>query len=87
MLIAQLFANQLIRENNLDAGKTWVWVYDNAGNIVSRIAYPYTTGTLTGSGTTISYVYSDAEWGDLLTSYNGKAITYDTIGNPLTYDG
>ena len=24
-------------------------------------------------------------WNDQLTSYNGKAITYDAIGNPLTY--
>ena len=24
-------------------------------------------------------------WGDLLTSYNGVAITYDEIGNPLSY--
>ena len=24
-------------------------------------------------------------WGDLLTSYNGTAITYDSIGNPLSY--
>lgn len=25
------------------------------------------------------------EWNDLLTSFNGSAITYDEIGNPLTY--
>ena len=27
----------------------------------------------------------DASWGDLLTNYNGKAITYDAIGNPLNW--
>ncbi|ERK31240.1 DNRLRE domain-containing protein [Clostridium intestinale] len=37
-------------------------------------------------GTTI-YDYSDKNWKDKLTSYNGKNITYDAIGNPLTYDG
>ena len=26
-----------------------------------------------------------SQWGDLLTSYNGTAITYDAIGNPLSY--
>ena len=26
-------------------------------------------------------------WKDLLTSYNGQSITYDTIGNPLSYRG
>ena len=32
------------------------------------------------------YAYTDPDWGDLLTAYDGTAITYDTIGNPL-YDG
>lgn len=35
--------------------------------------------------TTNTYAYTDSEWGDLLTSYNGTAITYDEIGNPLSY--
>ena len=29
--------------------------------------------------------YTGSEWGDLLISYNGHAITYDEIGNPLSY--
>lgn len=29
--------------------------------------------------------YTDSEWGDLLTSFNGTTITYDDIGNPLSY--
>ena len=29
--------------------------------------------------------YSTSEWGDLLTSFNGTTITYDAIGNPLSY--
>ena len=33
------------------------------------------------------YTYGDAEWGDLLTAYNGEEITYDGIGNPLSYRG
>ena len=36
---------------------------------------------------TYTYTYGDANWKDKLTAYNGKAITYDAIGNPLTYDG
>lgn len=31
------------------------------------------------------HVYGDSEWKDLLTTYNGQTITYDAIGNPLTY--
>ena len=30
-------------------------------------------------------LFATATRGDLLTSYNGTAITYDAIGNPLSY--
>lgn len=33
----------------------------------------------------MDYAYGNSNWKDLLTSYNGEAITYDTIGNPLSY--
>jgi len=29
-------ANQLTREDNHAAGKTWVWTYDDAGNILTK---------------------------------------------------
>lgn len=34
---------------------------------------------------TIQYGYAETGWKDLMTSYNGQSITYDEIGNPLTY--
>ena len=34
---------------------------------------------------TNTYSYTNSEWGDLLTAFNGTAITYDEIGNPLSY--
>ncbi len=77
--------NQLIRENNPDTSKTYVYSYDTAGNILSAKTYAYTTGAL---GTPLSeevYAYTDANWGDKLTSYNGVSFTYDAQGNPLTY--
>ena len=77
-------ANQLTRENNQKAGKTWVWTYDNAGNILSRREYAYTTGTLGAVLDTVSYGYTDSAWGDLLTSYDGQTITADEIGNMLS---
>ena len=43
------------------------------------------TGLLPITPTTITFSYTDSEWGDLLTAYNGHAITYDEIGNPLSY--
>ena len=31
-----------------------------------------------------AYTYGDSEWGDLLTAYDGRNITYNTVGNPLS---
>ena len=76
---------QLIREDNRAHGATYTWTYDNAGNILSSKTYAYTTGTLGTVQRTVSYDYSSGSWGDLLTSYWGNSITYDGVGNPLTW--
>ena len=82
-------ANQLVREDNMWLGKTFVWTYDDAGNITSCKEYAYidnweeVTGTPTKTNT---YTYGDSAWGDLLTAYNGVQWSYDQIGN-LTDDG
>lgn len=78
--------DQLTRENNQAAGRTWVYTYDNGGNILTKKEYAYTTGTLGTALDTISYGYGDSTWKDLLTSYDGQALTTDAIGN-LTSDG
>ena len=80
-------ANQLIQENNQAAGKTWVWTYDNAGNILSKTEYDHTDTANSSDGATVSYRYDNTNWRDLLTSVGGKTITYDGIGNMLTYNG
>ena len=75
--------NQLVRENDQRANKTYVYTYIN-GNITSRKEYAYTTGELGAVLGTDSWTYGDSTWSDLLTQWNGKSMTYDTIGNPLT---
>ncbi len=40
------------------------------------------SATPAGTPVTVNYAYGDSTWSDLLTSYNGKSITYDEIGNP-----
>ena len=79
--------NQLIREDNLDLNKTIVYSYDLGGNLTNTEEYAYQTGaTVTGSPTTTnSYTYGDSNWKDKLTAYNGNTISYDAIGNPLSY--
>ena len=73
---------QLVRENNKLLNKTYTYTYDRGGNRTSLTAYPYTTGSLSGvTGTVILHTYE----GDRLTAISSAAITYDEIGNPLTY--
>ena len=78
--------NQLVWEYNTAAGKAWNYAYDLGGNILSKTEYDYADGQ-TSSPVTVSYTYGDAVWRDLLTAYNGEAITYDGIGNPTSYRG
>ena len=77
---------QLIREDNRDANKSYTYSYDSRGNILEKKTYAFTLGTLGTAQMTDSYGYATDSWKDRLTSYNGQTITYDAIGNPLTYN-
>ena len=77
---------QLIREDNKDANKSYTYTYDSRGNILEKKTYAFTPGTLGTAQKTDSYGYATDSWKDRLTSYNGSTITYDAIGNPLTYN-
>ncbi len=78
--------SQLIRENNREAGTTTVYTYDTNGNITGSKTYAYTEGEVSGDASeSHSWSYENSSWRDLLTSYDGTAITYDASGNPLTY--
>ena len=81
--------SQLIREDDLNQSKTKEYTYDLGGNITSIKEYAYTDPAeepVTVQNT-ITYGYTDSNWKDKLTSYNGQTITYDEIGNPLNYNG
>ena len=77
---------QLIREDNKDTNKSYTYSYDSRGNILEKKTYAFTLGTLGTAQKTDSYGYATDSWKDRLTSYNGQTITYDSIGNPLTYN-
>ncbi|EYE87298.1 hypothetical protein Q428_14025, partial [Fervidicella metallireducens AeB] len=79
--------NELTREDNEVLNKTIVYSYDDGGNILTKTEYPYTTGTPANPTKTYNYTYGDTNWKDKLTAFDGKEITYDAIGNPLTYNG
>lgn len=75
---------QLIRVDDGQENATWVYEYDQGGNILSKRKYALgvTTGTASESKT---FTYSNANWKDQLTAVNGKPINYDNIGNPTQY--
>ena len=77
--------NQLVRADSAAQNKSFVYTYDAGGNILSVKEYAYTTGALGTAVKTVNYGYTDGTWKDLLTSYAGQTITYDGIGNPLSY--
>ena len=51
------------------------FTYDTAGNLLSE----------NRNGTTKTYTYGNANWGDLLTKYDGVTINYDGSGNPTSW--
>lgn len=83
-------AEQLIAEYDYLDGTSRRYMYDNNGNIVSKFYYTNVTSEdLTNASLeeTVWYAYSDVNWSDKLTSYDGQDIIYDVIGNPTTYRG
>ena len=85
---------QLVCEEDAVKGETYIYTYDKAGNITQKDKYPYSDGAFMGNyinyladykETVTTYTYGNTTWGDMLTAYNGTAITYDAIGNPLKW--
>ena len=80
--------NELTWEKSEAEGKAWNYSYDLGGNILNKTEYSYQNGTIGSTAlSTVTYTYGDANWPDLLTAYDGTSITYDAIGNPLSYRG
>ncbi|MBR0137652.1 MAG: hypothetical protein IJM15_04515, partial [Erysipelotrichaceae bacterium] len=79
--------NQLIREDDEILDRTTVYEYDSGGNITSINRYAYTAPNSAVSTPTLTrtFGYTDSNWKDLLTTYNGNTITYDSAGYPLSY--
>lgn len=63
----------------------WKYTYGRGGNITNK-KLRTNAGGLTGEMNK-GYEYGNAKWKDQLTKYNGKAIAYDGIGNPVSHDG
>ena len=79
-----------------NGSETQDFTYDALGQLIAytdaggnAYAYTYQNGNILtatkNSETYHTYAYADTGWSDLLTAFDGGAITYDNIGNPLTY--
>lgn len=73
--------NELIREDDYELFITQRYKYDLEGNIIQKKktklnSYEYIE--------TVKYEYNDQNWKDKLTSFNGKNIVYDGMGNPTS---
>ncbi|MBQ9108386.1 MAG: hypothetical protein IJY49_06175 [Clostridia bacterium] len=80
-------AGRLVRENNSALNETYAYEYDSVGNVTSKNTHAYTTASTPGTATATTAFSYDSTHPDRLTSFGGKAITYDQQGCPLTYDG
>jgi RHS repeat-associated protein len=83
--------DRLIREDNRLLGGTYLWTYDNCGNILSKRETAYSleedgNKLVFGANAEKLYDYNYAN-PDRLISYNGETIAYNEMGNPLTYRG
>ena len=77
--------NQLTYVRDYKNSKIYSYSYDTSGNILSERVSEISSNGSPINTQHISYSYGDSNWKDKLTSYNGQIITYDAIGNPLTY--
>ena len=77
--------DRLVREDNKKFGKTYLYAYDNCGNILSRRETNFTLkeDVEECTFTSVQYAYE----GDRLISVGDETCAYDEIGNPTTYRG
>jgi hypothetical protein len=58
------------RGNNKSLDKTFIYSYNEIGNITKVESYPYTLGEVSGTPSTVNYTYD----GDKLKNFNGKTM-------------
>ena len=90
--------NQLIREDNQLTGYTYMFTYDSGGNLRGRDVWNFELGTITQGPPLYYDIFQYNEiWKDAIVGYvryvpmqeatpvYEGTITYDAIGNPLSY--
>ncbi|MBR2722425.1 MAG: RHS repeat-associated core domain-containing protein [Clostridia bacterium] len=79
---------QLTHEDNSLLDKTFLYEYNDIGNITRVQSYPYGDPDAPSEDwTEQTFAYGTGANSDRLTSVDGKAITYNTNGEVASYDG
>ena len=80
---------QLIRTDDEENERTTEYIYDGNGNITAVKTYSLheKDEPLSSPISVKSFGYSSDGWTDMLTSYNGGAVTHDALGNILSFNG
>ncbi len=73
--------NELIKEDDYIQNKTFRYIYDKNGNILSKNTYELKTFNLLDKKV---FEYNNKNWTDQLTKYENDIISYDEIGNPIS---
>lgn len=76
---------RLVQESNKTLDKTYVYKYNDSGNILGCATLAYTTDDVSNTAVTETYVY-DSTIKDRLKSFNGSSISYDSNGYPTYYN-
>ena len=77
--------NRLAREDNKEIGKTYLYTYDNNGNILTKRTLGFTLKEKEEIEELSSEMKQYTYEGDKLLSYGTEAFTYDELGNPTVY--
>ena len=78
--------SRLVIDANKFFDRTFVYTYDDNGNILTKSEYPYTTSIPSPSDviTTHTYSYSGLK-PNVLIGYDNERFLYDAYGNPTKY--
>ena len=76
--------NQLIREDSQTQDKTFVYEYDEGGNLTAVKEYAYTKAAAPSAPVRTETGTYSSTWKDQLLGWNGVSMTYDAVGNMLT---
>ena len=79
--------NQLIREDSQTQDKTFVYEYDEGGNLTAVKEYAYTKAAAPSAPVRTETGTYSSTWKDQLLGWNGVSMTYDAVGNMLTRGG